>query len=759
MLTIEGPVEKRDLKTVNLHADLAVVGGGIAGLCAAVSAARAGARVVLIHDRPVLGGNASSEIRLWLLGATCHMGSNNLWAREAGLVDEILVENMYRNREGNPYAMDGVLLDLALAEPNLTLLLNTAACACTKAAGAPERIASVRAFNAQNSTQYEVSAPLFCDASGDGILAFTAGAAFRMGAEAKEEFGEGTAPDESYGSLLGHSMYFYTRDAGKPVAYVPPAFAMPWREVETKVPRYRDFHVADDGCRLWWIEFGGRLDTVHDTEKIKWELWRVAYGVWDYFKNSGKFPAAANLTLDWIGAIPGKRESRRFEGDYLLTQHDVIGQRRHDDDVAFGGWALDLHPADGVYSALPGCTHWRSKGVYPIPYRSLYSRNVPNLFLAGRIISVTHAAFGSTRVMATLGCAAQAVGQAAALCARAGLLPRDLAQGPRLEAFRLELLRTGQHVPGVALHDPDDLAPRADISASSDWRLAGLPADAPMLPLDYSAGQWLPAPAGRFPAIRFELQAAADTTAVFELRTCSRLGSFTPDTTLARREVPIPAGPARWVAVDFGADIDQERYVLACVLKNDALAIRQSSALVTGLLLARQTYQQQAPANSGVESFEMWMTRRRPQPQNLAFTLAAPLAVFGPANLTSGVRRPTSGANAWVADPADPAPAVTLRWDKPVTLGRVVLSFDNDANHPMESVLMGHPERVMPYCVKSFRLTDGSGRVLYACQDNHQTRREIALPEPQTSAALKLEVLEMNGPCPAAVFELRCYER
>jgi hypothetical protein len=758
MLTVQGPVAHREVTTVNLTADLAVVGGGIAGTCAAVSAARAGARVVLLHDRPVLGGNASSEVRLWLLGATCHMGSNNLWARESGIVDEIMTENIYRNPEGNPHLFDCVLLDLVLAEKNITLLLNTAVFECAKTSGTDDRIASLRAFNAQNSTRYVVTAPLFCDASGDGVLAFTAGAAFRMGAESRDEFGEGTAPDESYGSLLGHSMYFYTKNTGRPVTFVPPAFAMSRQDVERTIPRYRDFSVTDDGCRLWWIEWGGRTDTIHNTENIKWELWRVAYGVWDYFKNSGKFPKAENLTLEWVNTIPGKRESRRFEGDYLLTQHDVVGQRSHDDDVAFGGWAMDLHPADGVYSPLPGCTHWRSKGVYPIPYRCLYSRNVSNLFLAGRIISVTHAAFGSTRVMATLGHAAQAVGLAAATCAREGILPRDLAGGPRLERFRLDLLRTGQHIPGLALHDGDDLARRARLSVSSELRLAGLPTEAPMLPLTRSVGQWLPVPQGRFPVIRFELQAQSDTTAVFELRTCSRIGSFTPDITLAQRQVPLRAGDSQWISLDFGVEIDQPRYVLACVLKNDALTIRQSPALVTGLLLAHHNYDQKAPERSGLEDIEMWTTRRRPAPQNLAFQLDAPLAVFGPANLTSGVTRPTIAANAWVADPADPAPSVTLRWDKPQPIGRVVLSFDNDANHPMETVLMGHPERVMPYCVRHFQLVDGNGKVLHRCPDNHQTRREVIFAPPITTETLTLKVLAMHGPCPAAVFEIRCYE-
>jgi hypothetical protein len=361
--------------------------------------------------------------------------------------------------------------------------------------------------------------------------------------------------------------------------------------------------------------------------------------------------------------------------------------------------------------------------------------------------------------MATLGYCAQAVGLSAATCARTHLLPRDLAAGPRLERFRLDLLRTGQHIPGLALHDPDDLARRAHLWASSELKLAGLPAGAPMLPLEHSAGQWLPAPAGRFPAVRFELQASADTTAVFELRTCSRRGCFTPDVTLARREVPVAAGPARWVAADFGADIDPSRYVLACVLKNDALSIGQSPALVTGLLMAQNTYQQQPPAGSGVESFEMWTTRRRPQPQNLAFQLDAPLAVFGPANLLSGVTRPLDSVNAWVADPADPAPAVTLRWDQAVQLGRVVLTFDTDANHPMETVLLGQPERAMPYCVKQFRLRDAAGNILHECADNHHTRREVVLPQPATTDALKLEILAVHGPCPAAVFEVRCYQR
>ncbi|HEX2860473.1 MAG TPA: FAD-dependent oxidoreductase, partial [Lacunisphaera sp.] len=463
--------DHRPLREQHLVADLVVVGGGLAGACAAIAAARTGIKVILVQDRPVLGGNASSEVRLWILGATSHMGNNNRWAREGGIVDELLVENTWRNPEGNPCLVDALLLEKATAEKNLTLLLNTAVHEVLKEAG--DRIAAVRGFCAQNSTAYELRAPLFCDASGDGIVGFLAGAAFRMGAESREEFGERFAPTKEYGELLGHSLYFYSKDAGRPVNFTAPAFAL--RDI-TKIPRYRSFATKDFGCRLWWLEYGGRLDTVHDTEQIKWELWRVVYGVWDHIKNSGKFPDAANLTLEWVGTIPGKRESRRFEGDTWLIQQDIVEQRPHADAVAFGGWSIDLHPADGVFSEKPGCNQWHAKGIYEIPYRCVYSRNIPNLFLAGRIISASHVAFGSSRVMGTCACIGEAVGVAAALCHRYGLTPREL--GSRhIGELQRGLLRIGHYIPRRVLDDPTDLARRASITTTSEFAMRSLPPD------------------------------------------------------------------------------------------------------------------------------------------------------------------------------------------------------------------------------------------------------------------------------------------
>jgi hypothetical protein len=350
------------------------------------------------------------------------MGNNNRWAREGGIMGEIMEENLWRNKEGNPVMFDLVLLDLAKSQPGLTLLLNTAVYDIAKEGN---RLTAVKAFNAINETFYTVTASQFCDATGDGVLGFLAGAEYREGAESPDELGEKMAPGEHFGHKLGHSIYFYTKRTAEPVNFVAPSFAL---DDITAIPRYKRLTSTLNGCDLWWLEWGGRLDTVHESETIKWELWKIVWGVWNYIKNSGEFPDADNLTIEWVGAIPGKRESRRFIGDHLLCQQDIIEQRDHYDAVAYGGWSIDLHPADGVYSTHDGCRQFHSKGTYTIPYRSLYSRSLDNLFLTGRLISASHVAFGSARVMCTCGLLGEVVGRAAAICHQQQLTPQALAQ-------------------------------------------------------------------------------------------------------------------------------------------------------------------------------------------------------------------------------------------------------------------------------------------------------------------------------------------
>lgn len=766
----EQATDKRNLRSVRHEGDLIVVGGGLSGVCCAITAARAGIRVVLVQDRPVLGGNSSSEVRLWVLGATSHMGNNNRWAREGGVIDEILVENWYRNPEGNPLIYDTILLEKVMQEANITLLLNTAVYDVEKSA--TDTISLLRAFCAQNSTTYELAAPLFCDASGDGIVAFQAGAAFRMGAESKEEFGEKFAPSADYGELLGHSLYFYTKDTGRPVRFVPPAYAL--NDI-TQIPRYRRFNAKEYGCQLWWIEYGGRLDTVHDTERIKWELWKVVYGVWNHIKNSGQFPEAETMTLEWVGTIPGKRESRRFEGDYMLTQHDIVEQRTHPDAVAFGGWSIDLHPADGVFSEKPGCNQWHSKGVYQIPYRCLYSRNISNLFLAGRIISATHVAFGSSRVMGTSAHVGQAVGMAAALCqsgepGQRGLLPRDLVNTDRMRTLQQELLKSGQHIPGLALHDPTDLTHAATLTASSAFVLSHLPPDGPLQPLADSAAQMLPLPAGAVPHLTAFVTAEAETTLTVELRRSqSRPGNkphnHTPDVTLQTLTVELRKGRQE-VQLPFSVSLDEAQYVFVCFMKNPLVSLQYSALRATGVLSvfnktnpAVSNWGKQEPTEDiGVETFEFWCPDRRPKGHNIALRIEPGIRLFGPENVRNGLQRPTTQPNAWVANLTDPNPTLTLTWPTKQRISRVELSFDTDFDHPLETVIMLNPETVSPFCVQDYILCNDQKERVYQKTGNYQARNTIRFDKPIETSSLTLHLKTPSEAVSASLLEVRCYE-
>lgn len=743
----------RSLHTKELSAQLIVTGGGLSGVCCAITAARAGITVILVQDRPVLGGNASSEVRLWVLGATSHMGNNNRWAREGGVIDELLVENMYRNPEGNPLIFDTILLEKVTEENNIQVLLNTAVYEVEKKDA--DTISCINAFCSQNSTLYKLQSGLFCDASGDGIVGFLSGAAFRMGAESADEFDEKFAPTKAYGELLGHSMYFYTKDTGRPVKFVPPSFAL--TDI-TKIPRYKSFNSHEFGCRLWWLEFGGRMDTVHDTETIKWELWTVVYGVWNHIKNSGLFPEAANLTLEWVGQIPGKRESRRFEGDYMLTQKDVVEQRIHPDAVAYGGWSIDLHPADGVFSEKPGCNQWHPKGIYQIPYRCLYSRNIKNLFLAGRIISASHVAFGSSRVMATSAYVGQASGMAAVIAAREKVLPKDV----DINFLQNMLTRSGQYIPGMSIGDADNLALTAELGASSELEINEIPGDAGVFKLEYSAAQMFPVQAGAVTDIVLHAYASEKTMLELEFRISSKSGNHTPDVLLESMKLELHEGK-NCLPLNFKSSVDADAYGFIIFRRNELISIPLSSKRVTGVLSvfnmvnkAVSNFGRQEPTEDiGVDAFEFWIPQRRPLGQNFALIFETPVRAFSTGNLFNGIARPTNQPNAWVADWHDEKPVLTMRWQEAQTISSIDLSFDTDFDHPMESVLMLHPENVMPFCVRRYKIFDGSGNLLFEQKDNHQTRNFVRLPGTVTTDTLRFEFHRPSADIPVAVFEIR----
>ncbi|HKK17465.1 MAG TPA: FAD-dependent oxidoreductase, partial [Opitutales bacterium] len=675
---------------------------------------------------------------------------------EGGLVDELLVENTFRNPEGNPLIWDTILLEKVLSEANIRLLLNTAVDTVRKSG--PDRIESVSAYCSQSQVRTILSAPLFCDCSGDGIVGFQAGAAFRMGAEKSEEFGEGFAPDASYGELLGHTIYFYSKDTGKPVTYVPPAFAL--KDIR-KIPRFKQIQADHTGCNFWWIEYGGRRDTIHETEAIKYELWSVVYGVWDYIKNSGEFPEAENLTLEWVGTIPGKRESRRFEGDYMLKQKDVVEQVAHPDAVSTGGWSLDLHPSDGLYTDKPGCNQYHSKGVYGIPYRCYYSRNISNLFLAGRIISASHVAFGSSRVILTCGHGGSAVGMAAVHCLREKVMPRELNEPERMRALQDALNAVGQAIPQIPASQADNLAADAEISASSTMELEDIPGGDEWKNLEYPVAQLIPWEKDYRPKLTFQVRSKRPASLRVALRRADKSFNFTPEVTLEEHAIDLREGE-QTCRVELGKSVSEAAYGFLSFYGDDSIEIRTSDLRCTGLMSVRQKGnkkvapggEQVPPEGIGIDRFEFWTPERRPGGKNLALQFDPPLDKFSSVGyLLNGFERPRIRSNAWIADPGDPSPTLTMKWPEPRTIESVELYFDTDFDHAMETAQWGHPEAVMPTCVRDFTIVSGEGKILAEVSGNYQTRRSITFGAVTTkNLVLKLKHPSRNAP--AAIFGL-----
>lgn len=429
-----GPSESR-IRYQTHDVDLCVIGGGLAGLCAAIAAARHGARVVLMHDRPVLGGNASSEIRMHICGARGLMSGfgqarskNKL---ETGIIEEIKLENLYRNPAGNWSIWDSVLYGKVRYEPNITLLLN---CSCNGLEMEGDRIASVRGWQLTSETWHTVRARLFADCSGDSILAPLSGAEFRIGREAASEFGEDIEPEVADSKTMGLSCLIQARETDRPQPFIPPHWAYDYPTDDCLPHRDHD----PKRTNFWWIELGGEDDSIHDTEALRDELLKIAFGVWDHIKNHGDH-GAENWVLDWVGFLPGKRESRRYIGDHILTQNDVRAEGRFDDLVAYGGWPMDDHHPAGFRYPGPPTTFHPAPSPFGIPYRCLYSRNVANLLFAGRNISTTHAALTTAREIATCAICGQAVGTAAAIAVRHGLTPRGVYQ-ERLRELQLTLM-------------------------------------------------------------------------------------------------------------------------------------------------------------------------------------------------------------------------------------------------------------------------------------------------------------------------------
>ncbi len=445
---------EKGLKTQYVRADFCVVGGGLAGICAAVAAAREGVKTVLVHDRPVLGGNASGEIRMWPCGA------QNYAEKETGLFEEIALSS-YRYNPDKKYCLwDANLLAFVRREKNLTLFLN---CAVFDAATENGVIKSVKGYQTTTQSFVEVQADYFADCSGDSVLAPLSGASFFWGRESKDEYGENMMKTHEKADLMtmGTSCLIQARDVGRKVKFIAP----PWAEKTTvEKLKSRGFDIHNPSENYWYIEIGGTENVIDNAEKHAERLISICLGVWDAIKNSGEFDAD-NFDIDFIGFLPAKRESRRMEGDYVMTAVDIENRVKFADEVAYGGWPLDDHNPLGWDGERANYTV--KTNTYGIPYRCLYSKNVSNLFFAGRNISMTHLAMSSARVMGTCSALGQAVGVAASLAVKYSLSPREVGK-EKIDELQQILLRNDCYLPDIKRRVMPSCAAACPISALTD---------------------------------------------------------------------------------------------------------------------------------------------------------------------------------------------------------------------------------------------------------------------------------------------------
>lgn len=448
--------------------DVVVVGGGMAGCLAAVSAARQGVKVALIQNRNVLGGNASMEHMIPPVGTVKSLikGFENFDPRETGLIEEVSTHGgqMYF-RWGMPYPSR--LMKLVKAEPGIELFLNTHAYEVEKSAN---KISRITCLDVNTGKRTSFSAKYFIDCTGDGMIGIKAGADYTKGREARSEYNESKAPEAADSTTLGSSLKYWFEKKDSPQPFQTPVWAYQLKSPEDfpkgRLPRLTTEDFID---HQWMIEAGGMIDTYKDAEEIRDDLLRLIYGIWGFRKNHDKRETSAidSTTLVWVGHVLSTRETYRLLGDYVLTENDVTEQTMPSDRVAYGGWGLDDHPSKGFFQYDHFNNHTHGGVLHSIAFRSLYSRNIDNLLMAGRNISATHVALTGTRVMLTTSVIGQAAGTAAAMCVLENRNPRQLYKD-NISALQQQLMKDGAYIIELKNEDPADLALKAKATASSE---------------------------------------------------------------------------------------------------------------------------------------------------------------------------------------------------------------------------------------------------------------------------------------------------
>ncbi|NLG51900.1 MAG: FAD-dependent oxidoreductase [Chloroflexi bacterium] len=776
-----------------LVTDVLVIGGGVAGVCAAVQAARLGCDVVLVEMDEVLGGNSGPNLGVHVSGAH----SFHPYGGETGIIEEL---------EADAAAHWAKIHTLSM-HYNISPLWDTELSQALERAGVqvfrhsyarePEvegaRIKAVIVEDLATFTTRRIAVRhCVIESSGDGHISYRAGAEYRHGREGQDVYGERSAPPVGDDITLGSSVTALVRRTNHPVLFVPPPDTPPFE------PGYGYAGPGPDGdclyahsmwrpdaefCFLWHTETGGQLDTIRDEHQIRRELMRQLYSVWNHIKNVAHAEEARDWELVWVSPKVGRRESRRFIGDHVLTQTEVEAATPFEDAVAYGGYAIDVHNPTGRNNAQVQIIFCSIPPLYSVPYRSLYSSNVDNLLLGSRLISVSHLAHGTTRLQRTLATVGQAVGAAAGLCCRHGCTPREVYRD-HLEELQQTLLRQDATILGVPNRDPRDLARSASVTASSE-QTHGVTRLHDWLPLDRTRGVMLWDWAAELREVQVYLRNASDEPRPVTLRlgcyqaerrwkthdesrppislgpgnriewgNMDQVSAFQP---VASAKASVPGRFEGWVSLAFDQPVpmipkdptsDEDSY---------ALLLDAAPNVFWGRDERYCDYARRAELEPGGECYRLTLDAH-------LFRLT-PAPPYGEArNVINGWNRrySTNPVNMWISAADEPLPqALTLTWPEPQTMSCVQLTFDTLYRAYLEMPINRQELGVAGMCVRDYELQiwrDGGWQTIVTEQGNHRRHRVHCLEQAVTTDRLRLVVLATNElGWPARVYEIRVY--
>lgn len=685
--------------------DVTVIGGGFSGVCAAIAAARQGLSVALVQDRPTFGGNSSQEIGVGISGAAHSGSSSSVYTKEGGIAEEIKLEIAHFGSRDIAY------YEAIYREPNIKSFLNTVVYEVEKDG---DKIKSVTAVQLSSENKFKFESPIFIDATGDGTVAFEAGAEYMWGTESRDTFGENLAPEEASNHTMGDSIMFTTVDVGHPTVYHRPKFAYDI----TKMPFFKNLSKNDENglhrfifrrasgiyYGFWWVEFGGQLNTIYDNADITLELRKLVYGLWDYIKNSGEFEGVENLELSHVPSITGKRESRRFVGDTILTQNDLDVKRDFEDAVAIAGWAMDVHAPLGIYDDRPASRWHGVAGSYNIPFSMMYSKNISNLMFAGRNMSASHMAFGSTRVAVTGGVAGQAVGTAAGLCLKYNKTPREI-RNEHMKELQEILLRADQTIIGARENVNEELYKDVKVEATTTKKYENDITEG-NIKLSQDTGLALPI-IDKLDSVNIGIKNTDnenDVTLNVKIYGGDRKENYIPQHLIKEFSVTIEKGFDGWKKLDIGCSPMGDDKVYILFEANESIEIYGTNRHLTGAYTFYVDANTEFEAHDSMKYKPALMTHRaryfKPVTEMCFKDVEPKQNVYSPENVINGFSRPYGMPNLWISEDKEVATeqSITLTYDVPKEINEIQLVFNNLLEED-------HSPNGTPYClIKTYRL-------------------------------------------------------